>query len=109
MPPELRTPPIDPGDRRQRRPWVEASVFPTWFVCDTTEGDPPGKRRLVRFADLAPPKRAEHKGDDGKRRRASPIRFVCGCTKGHLQDIEWRRILHADGVTCREQMWIISG
>jgi hypothetical protein len=108
MPPELRTPPIDPGDPRQRRPWVEASVFPTWFVCDTTEGDPPGKRRLVRFADLAPPKRAEHKGDDGKRRRASPIRFVCGCTKGHLQDIEWRRILHADGVTCREQMWIVE-
>jgi len=27
----------------------------------------------------------EHMGDDGKRRKASPIRFVCGCENGHLQ------------------------
>lgn len=107
-PPELRTPPIDPGDRRQQRPSIEAAVFPTWFVCDAIDGDAPGRRRLVRFTDLDPRSRKEHIGDDGKRRRASPIRFVCGCTKGHLQDIEWRRILHADGSTCREQMWIVE-
>ena len=47
--------------------------------------------------------------DDGKKRRSSPIRFVCGCTKGHLQDIEWRRTLHGDGTACREQMWLVDG
>jgi hypothetical protein len=54
-------------------------------------------------------------GDDGKRRKASPIRFVCGCENGHLQDIDWRRVVHqnfrGEGGTenagpCREQMWL---
>lgn len=106
-PPDLRTPPLDqsnPGNRRP--PAVEAPVFPEWFVCDAGEGDPPGRRRLVRFSDLKLPQRKEHQPEGGKARRVSPVRFVCGCTKGHLQDIEWRRILHADGRTCREQMWL---
>jgi hypothetical protein len=108
-PPDLRTPPIDPNDRRVAKPFIESTVFPEWFVCDTTDGDPTGRRRLVRFNDLKAPTRKEHVAEDGKKRRASPIRFVCGCTKGHLQDIEWRRILHGDGVSCREQMWLVDG
>lgn len=108
-PPDLRTPPVDPNDRRVTRPpSIEAPVFPEWFVCDAIEGDTPGRRRLVRFTDLKIPARKEHVADDGKRRRASPVRFVCGCTKGHLQDIEWRRTLHDDGAACREQMWLVD-
>lgn len=108
-PPDLRTPPMDQNDRRVTRPpAIEAPVFPEWFVCDTAHGDTAGRRRLVRFADLRPPLRKDHVADDGKRRRASPVRFVCGCTKGHLQDIEWRRILHPDGTACREQMWLVD-
>jgi hypothetical protein len=54
-------------------------------------------------------------GDDGKRRKASPIRFVCGCENGHLQDIDWRRVVHQNfrgeggagtAGPCREQMWL---
>jgi hypothetical protein len=105
-PSELRTPAIDPNDRRLGRPSIETPIFPEWFVCDTIDGDAPGRRRLVRFTDLKLPARKEHEADDRKKRRASPVRFVCGCTKGHLQDIEWRRILHGDGAPCREQMWL---
>jgi hypothetical protein len=113
-PPELRTPPMDAGDPRRPSPGIKATVFPRWFVCDAAEGDASNRRRLVRFQDLDPPKRQEHRGEDGKRRRASPIRFVCGCENGHLQDIEWRRILHQNhrseggGGTgpCRDQMWL---
>jgi hypothetical protein len=108
-PPDLRSPPIDPNERRVAKPFIESPVFPEWFVCDTLDADPPGRRRLVRFNDLKPPARKEHVADDSKRRRASPIRFVCGCTKGHLQDIDWRRILHGDGAPCREQMWLVDG
>jgi hypothetical protein len=107
-PPELRSPPIDPNDRQAARPSIMSVVFPGWFVCDTIDGDTPGRRRLVRFQDLKPPGRKVHEADDGKKRRASPVRFVCGCTKGHLQDIEWRRILHSDGAACREQMWLVE-
>jgi len=114
-PPELRTPPIDAGDPKRKSPGIKATVFPRWFACDAIAGDPPNRRRLARFQDLEPPKRLQHLGDDGKRRKASPIRFVCGCENGHLQDIEWRRVVHQnfrgeDGVgtvgPCREQMWL---
>jgi hypothetical protein len=114
-PPELRTPPVDAGDPRRPSPGIKATVFPRWFACDAIQGDPPNRRRLVRFQDLEVPKRLEYRGDDGKRRKASPIRFVCGCENGHLQDIEWRRILHQNfrgedgsGTTgaCRKQMWV---
>jgi Domain of unknown function (DUF1998) len=114
-PPELRTPPIDAGDPKRPSPGIKATVFPRWFACDAIPGDPPNRRRLVRFQDLDAPKCLEYKGDDGKRRKASPIRFVCGCENGHLQDIEWRRILHQNfggedgsGTTgpCRRQMWL---
>lgn len=116
-PPELRTPPIDPGDPRRTAPGVKATVFPLWFVCDAVAGDKPHRRRMVRFQDLDPPRYLEHRGDDGKRRKASPIRFVCGCEDGHLQDIEWRRILHQEAKDsradrsgqCREQMWLEDG
>ena len=30
----------------------------------------------------------------GRSERRSPIRFVCGCENGHLQDIDWRRVVH---------------
>ncbi len=105
-PPQLRTPPIDPNDRRTTPPAIVTPIFPEWFACDTVEGDRSGRRRFVRLSDLQPPARKEHVADDRKRRRASPVRFVCGCAKGHLQDIEWRRILHEGGGSCREQMWL---
>jgi hypothetical protein len=113
-PPEFRTPPIDAGDPKRPSPAIKVTVFPRWFACDAVAGDPPNRRRLVRFQDLDPPKRLEYKGDDGKRRKASPIRFVCGCENGHLQDIEWRGVVHqnfrgdAGGNTgpCRREMWL---
>jgi hypothetical protein len=40
-PPELRTPPIDPGDPRRNSPGIKATVFPRWFACDAIAGDPP--------------------------------------------------------------------
>jgi Domain of unknown function (DUF1998) len=35
----------------------------------------------------------------------TPIRFVCACEKGHLQDIEWRWAVHG-AAQCQEPMWI---
>ncbi len=113
-PPEFRTPPIDAGDPKRPSPAIKATVFPRWFACDAIAGDPPNRRRLARFQDLEAPKRLEHKGDDGKRRRTSPIRFVCGCENGHLQDIEWRWVVHQRSTgegsesagPCRREMWL---
>jgi Domain of unknown function (DUF1998) len=114
-PPELRSPPIDKRDPRFPSPAVRATVFPRWFACEAIAGDAPNRRRLVR--DLEAPKREIQIGPDGKKRKASPIRFVCGCENGHLQDIEWRRALHqnqrgeeadkaAGAGPCRKPMWL---
>jgi hypothetical protein len=43
--------------------------------------------------------------DDGRKSEVTPIRFVCACTKGHLQDIDWRWVVHAATV-CQEPMWV---
>lgn len=109
-PVSFRTPPIDPGDPGLPSPAIKARVFPEWFACDAIPGDPPNRRRIVRFSELEAPKRLDWKGDDGKKRRASPLRFVCGCETGHLQDIEWRRVVHArqsgEPGACRKPMWL---
>ena len=72
--PDLRTPPIDPGDPKRTPQSVKVGIFPTWFVCEAIVDDTPGRRRLLRFQDLEAPKHLDHKGDDGKRRPASPVR-----------------------------------
>src|SRR5260370_14392896 len=90
-PPELRTPPIDAGDPKRPSPGIKATVFPRWFACDAIPGDPPNRRRLVRFQDLEAPKYLQYKGDDGKRPKASPNRFVCAWENRPLPDNECGR------------------
>lgn len=110
--PQLRTPPLDLRDPRRVSPKIRATIFPRWFVCDTAPGDPPDRRRLVRFQQLEAPKRLDYRGDDGKRRRVSPIRFVCGCEDGHLQDVDWRRVVHQNAPGregCQEPLWLEDG
>jgi hypothetical protein len=110
--PQLRTPPLDVRDPRRPSPKIRATVFPRWFACDAIPGDPPDRRRLVRYQQLEPPNRREHRGDDGKRRHVSPIRFVCGCEDGHLQDVDWRRVVHQNAPgreACQEPLWLEDG
>ena len=110
--PQLRTPPLDVRDPRRPSPKIRATIFPRWFVCDTAPGDPSDRRRLVRFKQLEAPKRLDYRGDDGKRRRVSPIRFVCGCEDGHLQDVDWHRVVHQNApgrAGCQEPLWLEDG
>jgi len=41
----------------------------------------------VHWRDLDARGRRGFAFDDGKASAVTPIRFVCGCEKGHLQDI----------------------
>lgn len=108
----LRTPPAD-DDARARDgaaepPGIEARVFPAWFVA--RDGEDAGdlrRRRLVRWRDLDPRGRCDLIDDDGRRRPVTPIRFVAGCRKGHLQDIDWTYAVHAgmEG-RCVQPLWL---
>ena len=63
------------------------------------------RRRLVRWRDLDATGRKRFNFDDGRKSEVTPIRFVCACTKGHLQDIDWRWVVHGATV-CQEPMWV---
>ena len=106
----LRTPPtsVDPRDGIARG--VAAPIFPTWFICEQVETNTSGakttrRRRLVRWQDLDSKGRRKFQFDDGRKSDVTPIRFVCACDKGHLQDIDWRWVVHGSG-PCHEPMWV---
>lgn len=108
----LRTPPVDDKGRAERPdrppPGVEARIFPTWFVAregDDAEGA--RRRRLVRWRDLDPRGRADFVDDEGRRQGVTPIRFVAGCSRGHLQDIDWGYAVHAGATErCGQPLWL---
>jgi hypothetical protein len=105
----LRTPPLPGESDRAPPPGVAVTVFPTWFVCDRPEtalGSGRQRRRLVRWQDLrAEGGRRQFVADDGAKIDVTPLRFVGACTRGHLQDVDWRWAVHT-GVQCREPMWL---
>jgi hypothetical protein len=105
----LRTPPVS-VDRNSVPRGVAAPVFPAWFVCEQVETITSGaravrRRRMVRWQDLDSKGRRRFIFDDGRKSDVTPIRFVCACEKGHLQDIEWRWVVHG-AVQCQEPMWV---
>ncbi|MEH3039996.1 MAG: DUF1998 domain-containing protein [Sphingomonas paucimobilis] len=106
----LRTPPADDEGRSGagEPPGIEARIFPAWFVARDAEtlGDV-RRRRLVRWQDLNPKARADFTDDDGRRVPVTPIRFVAGCHKGHLQDIDWAFAVHVDQPgRCVQPLWL---
>jgi hypothetical protein len=108
----LRTPPLAEEVYGREPPGVAVTVFPTWFVCEAEVVQAGGReirrRRLVRWSELDPSGgRRRYSLESGRRVEVTPIRFVAGCERGHLQDIDWRRVVHGD-VTCREPMWLVE-
>ncbi|WP_375380986.1 DrmB family protein [uncultured Sphingomonas sp.] len=106
----LRTPPVDDEGRRGtgEPPGVEARIFPTWFVArEAVEADGLRRRRLARWRDLDPRGRVDLVDDDGRRLGVTPIRFVAGCRKGHLQDVDWSYAVHAGSKErCAQPLWL---
>lgn len=104
----LRTPPVGDGAANREPPGVLSPTFPRWFVCEQVEaGATPSARcrRLVRWEVLDIKGRRRYVFEDGKKSDVTPIRFVCACEKGHLQDIAWRWVSHG-AAKCKEPMWI---
>lgn len=106
----LRTPPAHDETRTGtgEPPGIEARIFPAWFVARDAEsvGDV-RRRRLIRWQDLNPRGRADFIDDDGRRVAVTPIRFVAGCHKGHLQDIDWAFAVHVDQPgRCVQPLWL---
>lgn len=108
----LRQPPYatNDGDRMKRD--VPALVFPLWFVCDPESGTTPSaggsRRRMVQWKEM---EWSSGKFKDGtKTISVTPMRFVAACKKGHMQDINWRGLVHRGQgqAGCRSAMWFLD-
>jgi hypothetical protein len=108
----LRQPPYatNDGDRMKRD--VPALVFPLWFVCDPESGTTPSaggsRRRMVQWKEM---EWSSGKFKDGtKTVSVTPMRFVAACKKGHMQDINWRGLVHRGQgqAGCRSAMWFLD-
>ncbi len=121
----LREPPVYDEERHDdRAPGVEVMIFPTWFTVDeirrSGQADDQGdnslsgekRRRIVEFGDLTMTNAGKLSYTvDGRRAEVNPIRFVAACAKGHLQDIDWRFLVHRNGDRgCRKALfWVEQG
>lgn len=116
--PSLRTPPLHDPDRQDKgRPGVEVRVFPEWYVCEGADDDAgmavEGEtlRPMVEFRNLIVNKSdGSLRHHNGHRKvRVSPVRFVTACAKGHLRDIDWRRMVHGADTCAQPLFWVERG
>ncbi len=103
---ELWTPPRHEENASKVAP-VGARIFPTWFIVKEARPSPRDpqwrRRRLVRWDHLD---RGRFRDEDGKPKPVVPVRFVCGCRRGHIDDLDWRRFVHKSGRTCQRPLWL---
>jgi hypothetical protein len=105
----VKPPPFDerPGVKTST---IGARIFPTWFLVQEAQSTGPAgqwrRRRLVRWSDLNTLGRFPDDQDKSRPKKVIPVRFVCGCPAGHLDDIDWRAFLHGKVPSCGRRMWI---
>ena len=104
---DLYTPPRHEENAQKTAP-VAARIFPTWFIVkDARPSGPNGqwrRRRLIRWEHLY--RRKFRDPDDGVARPVVPVRFVCGCRRGHIDDLDWGAFIHGPGNACRRSLWL---
>ncbi len=100
---ELRTPPL-PGDAlRGETTGVPAFRFPQWFVTQEAPSDNSQQSRRTRFLVHEDQLVQNRFRDPDSRRNLTviPIRFVRGCRRGHVADINWYEFVHRGDRTCQ--------
>ena len=103
---DLYTPPRHEENAEKAAP-VGARIFPTWFIVKNSRPSPRNpewrRRRLVQWRHLD---RRRFRDDDGSVHPVVPVRFVCGCRRGHIDDLNWRGFVHQSGKVCERPLWI---
>ena len=103
---ELYTPPAYEENSETTSP-VGVRIFPTWFIVRDSRASPSNpqwrRRRLVRWEHLD---RRRFRDDDGKYKPVVSVRFVCGCKRGHIDDLNWRTFVHKSSRPCERPFWL---
>ena len=103
---DLYTPPHHEENATVAAP-VSVRIFPTWFLVKDAKPSPSNpqwrRRRLVRWSHLSG---GRFRDDDGRRKSVVSVRFVCGCRRGHIDDLNWRAFVHTSGRICERPFWL---
>lgn len=102
---QLFGPPVDPDGNEGSGPLtgIKCFVFPQWFITqDDLDDVRDGKRSraLIPQAALTSGKYIDR---DRKKRKVVPVRFVRGCRKGHIGEIDWYALVHGGDNDCRKK------
>jgi Domain of unknown function (DUF1998) len=91
---------------------IGGRIFPTWFVTQEPVAGGGGvhrRRRLVQWSMLGRGQiytDADETDRRKQRKQTVPIRFVCGCPHGHIDDINWRIFAHRGDTDCTRTLWL---
>ncbi len=103
---DLFTPPRHEENADSRSP-VGVRIFPTWFIVRKSYPSPRNhqwrRRRLVQWSNLSNRRFVDA---DGSRNPVVSVRFVCGCKRGHIDDLNWRGFVHKNGKSCQRPLWL---
>lgn len=106
--PRLLAPPPDTTTPGETPRGVDVWRFPLWGVVREKLGsDPDGRRRR-----LVPRKALDEKKGLFDGQQVIPTRFVQACTRGHIDDLDWRRFVHPavegekPAPKCNRQLWL---
>jgi hypothetical protein len=100
--PRLYAPPPDTNDPRVPAKGIGVWRFPEWFVVQEASG---GEER-DRSRRLVPRKALDGNGGWFDKRPVVATRFVAGCPKGHVDDLNWHYFVHGAKSDCRRQLWL---
>lgn len=100
--PKLYAPPPEPDSPWEPMRAIGAHRFPGWYLVQEFQSQ--GERQKARR--LVPARALDNRKFEGQ--PVVPIRFVRGCRKGHIDDIDWRRFIHGDESTCRRPLWLVE-
>lgn len=90
----FRAPPVGESSDPTPAVGIKAFEFPRWFVCQRCHA-------LVRKDQLDYKAKAYWHACLGRDNgRATPVRFVTTCRRGHLSDFPWVAFVHQGGSVC---------
>ena len=99
-PPRLLAPPAAPGTPWETPRGIPAFLFPNWFVERQPEVKLGAASNRERQSRRLVPRSALDDRHRLARKRVVATRFVRGCPKGHVDDLDWYGFVHKPGDPC---------
>ncbi len=99
--PRLYAPPADSNDPREPKQGITVYRFPEWFIVQEAAGED-GRQRSRRLVS----RRALDERGKFDGHLVVATRFVRGCPRGHVDDLDWPTFVHGPGDGCHRQLWL---